>query len=261
MRKTLIQLFTLSLTALLLVSCASRRPQNPQQNVFEVTGASVSGGRGSASELIEQLQRRLDASIAITKRGVPMRKVFLDVGILRSGLNRGLSESESTAQVQVIARDPATSEPVYLTEFDVRASAADPKLSAATLAESIAARIRYAFALSTPAPQSLAEYRPLSTVLRDDVTAPVVPAPVSSGDALLNANTRFTSSGEINIPPPANEFPPAPRPIAETSLRRTLQANGTSAAKEMNAGAVHRKTEGEPCVVTIENDCTAVSAN
>ncbi len=223
------------LAATTLVSCARRPSAGYQPNIFAIPEAIVTASRASDPRLKDELQRRLDAAIAISHRGAPVRKAYLDVAILDSRIAQGAAGFDNSARVQVIARSPLSSEPLFLREFESVSYTTDSALAPAGLADSIAARIRGEFSLAAPAPQSYNPARSISTRLSGQ-NRPKMPQqgnvrPRADGDALLNANTQFGAGGEI-----------------ETRPNVSQQSSGTS-------------SRDEPCIVTEDNDCSYMFEN
>lgn len=258
MRKLVFQLFIIIAAGAALASCAPRKVNYEQRNIFEITAASVSLSGNVDPALGPELQRRLDASIEISHRGSPVRSAYLDVGVLSVNGRRGLGDKSNSARVQVIARDPQTNEPLYLTDFEANSFAGSKAFAAASLAEAIAAHIRIEFALATPSPNAIRPEIEISTRLKNEEWAPTGTArayqPQESGDVLLNANTRFSSDGEIST---ANED----RPKQDGPVRLYVDEK-TGRLTELKP----REDEGdlaegfdndEPCVVTTDNDCAS----
>ncbi|MCO6186133.1 hypothetical protein [Rhizobium sp. L1K21] len=256
MRKLTFHLVLSFLAVALLSACAPRKQTYYQQNVFEITAASISLSASIDPELKAELQRRLDASIEISHRGGPVQAAYLDVGILNVNGGRGLGSRENRARVQVIARNPQTSEPLYLTDFEAVSFAGSRAFASASLAEAIATRIRMEFALAAPSPNAIRPEPQISTRLEGgEAVSPAVARayqPQAGGDALLNSSTRFGSDGEITPEPklPAQNAGPVQLYVDENTGKLTEMPPEED-------GEIAVDGTGEPCVVTLENDCAS----
>jgi len=201
--------FALSLT-MLLGSCTLFQGRSIDRPlVYFVRNVTVMADARVPLELLESVDRRVSSAIAATRAPQGAERVVLLVKIDRLGFGEGARRRLAQADFTVTAVSVETGEPVAKGSFRVNSPTDDPRWARHALAEEIAARIRFAFSLTTPRIRKSLPPRTMSTRLASD--PPPVTAPASSAPDARAAATPSVPQPQkpvvVSVPPP-----PAPPP-------------------------------------------------
>jgi hypothetical protein len=256
--------------ALLLASCSvffGRSIDRPL--VYYVRNVTVMADARIPLDLIESVDRRLSAAIAATRPPSRAERVVLLVKIDRLGFGEGARRRLAQAKFTVTATSVETGQPVAQGVFTVNSPTDDPRWARQALAEEIAARIRFAFSLTTPRVRKTLPPRTISTRLASEPPPTIVPnARAASPRAALVApqaapqKPAAPTAQNTGAPPPPREMaaPPVaevqpPRPAAPAQPARRAADIGKGTPVEQGAvGTIRLRPDCDPAVTA---DCSA----
>lgn len=135
---------------------------------YNVRTASVLANGDVPLDLLAAVDRRVSSAIATTRPPDGAERVVLLIRFDR--VDKGLNARRrlDRAHVTVTASSVETGEPVAEAKFVINAATDDPRFARESLAEQIAARIRFAFSLTTPSLRSTRPKPRISTVLKSE---------------------------------------------------------------------------------------------
>lgn len=272
------------LLGIALASCARKPPvEETRPLLYDVREAAVVAGEGVSPALMRGVDRRLADAIAATQRPLPSPRVVLSVniGTVVKGSGNARGRNSATFTVSAVAVDSGAV--IAAGTFKVDTVSINPTIADQSLAEEIAARIRFAFALVTPSVKPVRLSQRTSTRLIGDAPAsadatpmllpvsPIVPkvapaveqAPVGSD---LEGGAKATISLTPPAAAPAAVTTPATAPVTATATGEATAtpASATAVATPVTPPTVPQghtaKTSdpaaAEPCVVTATQDCS-----
>lgn len=143
--------------------------------VYYVRNVTVMADARIPLDLIESVDRRVSSAIAATRAPAGAERVVLLVKIDHLGFGEGARRRLAQAKFMVTATSVETGEPVAQGFFTVNSPTDDPRWTRQALAEEIAARIRFAFSLTTPRIRKSQPPRTISTRLVSDPAPVIVP--------------------------------------------------------------------------------------
>ena len=254
--------------ALLLVSCSvffGRSIDRPL--VYYVRNVTVMANARVPLELIESVDRRVSAAIAATRPPAGAERVVLLVKIDRLGFGEGARRRLAQAKFTVTATSVETGQPVAQGAFIVNSPTDDPRWARQALAEEIAARVRFAFSLTTPRVRKALPPRSISTRLLSDpppINAPnvqaaspravsVTPQPALQKPVAVVAPGAAASQPplEMAAPPVADVAPPRPAAPAQAARRAADIDKGTP-VEQGAVGTIRLRPDCDPAVTA---DC------
>lgn len=244
--------------ALLLSSCSlfhGRSIDRPL--VYFVRNVTIMADARVPLDLLESVDRRVSAAIAATRAPQGAQRVVLMVKIDRLGFGEGARRRLAQADFTVTAVSVETGEPVAKGSFRVNSWTDDPRWARQALAEEIAARIRFAFSLTTPRIRKTLPPRTMSTRLASD--PPSVTAPKTSAATSRPVSTPSVSQRQkaVVVVPPTPAPPPremAAPPIAETpTVRTTAPAQPARRAADIGKGTPVE--QGAVGTIRLRPDC------
>lgn len=235
--------------------------------VYYVRNVTVMADARIPLDLIENVDRRVSAAIAATRAPQGAERVVLLVKIDRLGFGEGARRRLAQVKFTVTATSVETGEPVAQGAFTVNSPTDEPRWARQALAEEIAARIRFAFSLTTPrirkAPPPA---RTISTRLRTDpalVTAPNT-SPLSPRAAIAPISA---PQKPVVVTAPAVPAPPAPQemaapPVAEVTQPTRPAAPAQPARRAADIGKGTPVEQGAVGAIRLRPDCDpAVTSN
>lgn len=256
--------------ALLLASCSvffGRSIDRPL--VYYVRNVTVMADARIPLDLIESVDRRVSAAIAATRPPAGAERVVLLVKIDRLGFGEGARRRLAQAKFTVTATSVETGQPVAQGVFTVNSPTDDPRWARQALAEEVAARIRFAFSLTTPRVRKPLPQRTISTRLASEPPPIIVPnaraaspraasaAPQAAPrkpSALTTQNTAVPPPPrEMAAPPVAEVQPPQPAAPAQPARRAADIGKGTP----VEQGAVGTIRLRPDCAPAVTPDCSA----
>lgn len=232
--------------------------------VYYVRNVTVMADARIPLDLIDGVDRRVSAAIAATRAPQGAERVVLLVKIDRLGFGEGARRRLAQAKFTVTATSVETGEPVAQGVFTVNSPTDDPRWVRQALAEEIAARIRFAFSLTTPRIRMAAPpARTISTRLKTDPASLIVPntsrvppraaaapkaAPQKPGIATVPAVAAPPPPKEMAAPPvAASAQPTSPRAPAQPARRAADIGSGTP-VEQGASGTIRLRAECDPAV-------------
>lgn len=204
----IVQAAVVLVACMLLASCSvfNRKPiERPLY--YDVRDVSVMAGARVSPVLIAGIDQRISASIAATRRPVPLPRVVLAVRIEKYAVGIGIGSRLNEARFSVSAISVENGETVATGVFDVYSTSENPLMAEESLAEQITARVRYAFSLTTPSLPKPPRAR-AATVRR--VASPDVPDSLASPAPAGVEPVAAPTDGGVEV------VPEAPQPAAQT---------------------------------------------
>lgn len=165
---------------------------NGRPLVYNVRTATILANGDVPLDLLTSLDRRIASAIATTRPPLGAERVVLLVKLDRLTKGFNARRNLDRAYVTVTASSVETGEPVAEAKLVVDASTNDPRYGREQLAEQIAARIRYAFSLTTPRLLVIRPQPRISTILTTEAPAAAPPSltTVQPRDARLDRTPR-----------------------------------------------------------------------
>lgn len=246
---------------LLLASCSliyGRSIDRPL--VYYVRNVTVMADLKVPLDLIESVDRRVSAAIAATRAPQGAERVVLLVKIDRLGYGEGARRSLAQARFTVTATSVETGEPVAQGAFTVNSPTNDPRWARQALAEEIAARIRFAFSLTTPRIRKVVAPRTISTRLKTDPAPVIVPSAAPVKPQATVVEPTVVAPPPVVVTTPANPAPPEPAEMAAPPVRAAAPAQPARRAADIAKGTpVEQGAVGK---IRLRPDCDpAVTAN
>ena len=256
--------------ALLLASCTllyGRTIDRPL--VYFVRNVTVMADARIPLDLIESVDRRVSSAIAATRAPQGAERVVLLVKIDRLGFGEGARRNLAQARFTVTATSVETGDPVAQGSFTVNSPTDDPRWARQALAEEIAARIRFAFSLTTPRIRKVQPPRTMSTRFASDPPPVIVPNAPTASPRAASATPQAPSQKPVVVTPPPTPAPPPPQemaapPVAEAppvrqpappQPPRRASDIGTGTPVEQGAsGTIRLRADCDPAVTP---DCPA----
>lgn len=187
MLRRLLPIVATLLAALTLAGCVAF-PTDPIRRPFfyDVRDVSVIANEQVPLALTTGVDQRVSAAIKATERRVATERVVLTVKIESYRAVRYLGDRRALARFKVTAADVVTGNPVAAGSFLVRSNTDNPDIAIQALADEIAARIRFSFALQTPSLVRVVKPKPrTSTRLKTDYVTEETIAPDATFDAFV----------------------------------------------------------------------------
>jgi hypothetical protein len=256
--------------ALLLASCSvffGRSIDRPL--VYYVRNVTVMADARIPLDLIESVDRRVSAAIAATRPPAGAERVVLLVKIDRLGFGEGARRRLAQAKFTVTATSVETGQPVAQGVFTVNSPTDDPRWARQALAEEVAARIRFAFSLTTPRVRKPLPLRTISTRLASEPPPVIVPnaraAPPRAASVVPQAGPQkpaAPTAQKTAAPPPPREMaaPPVaevqpPRPAAPAQpVRRAADIGKGTPVEQGAVGTIRLRPD---CDLAVTSDCSA----
>jgi hypothetical protein len=187
---------------LCLVSCASIQARMfPKHLVYYVRNVTVMADARMPRDLLSGVDARISAAIAATRPPKGAERVVLMVKIDRLDRGEGARRRLGRAHFTVTATSVDTGEPVAEGRYVVNASTDDPRFAIGSLAEEIAARIRFEFSLAHTLVRTVPAPRTMSTLLKTDPV--VASAPTPPAFPRVSGPSRALQSPAVASPAPA----------------------------------------------------------
>jgi hypothetical protein len=256
---------------MLLASCSvfyGRSINRPL--VYFVRNVTVMADARVPLDLIGSVDSRVSAAIAATRAPAGAERVVLLVKIDRLGFGQGARRHLAQAKFTVTATSVETGEPVAQGSFTVNSPTDNPRWARQALAEEIAARIRFAFSLTTPrVRKTLPPRTPISTRLASDPAPLIVPTGPTSMPRAATVSPGAVSQKPVVEAAPPKPTPPAPQemaapPVVEApKVRAASPAQPTRRAADIGKGTpVEQGAVGTirlrpDCDPTVTPDCPA----
>lgn len=225
--------------------------------VYYVRNVTVMADARIPLDLIDNVDRRVSAAIAATRAPQGAERVVLLVKIDRLGFGEGARRRLAQAKFTVTATSVETGEPVAQGAFTVNSPTDDPRWARQALAEEIAARVRFAFSLTTPrVRKALPPARTISTRLKTDPAPLIVPnmSPVAPSAAIApKAAPQMPAVVTVPAAPVPQEM--AAPPVAETAQPARPAAPVQPARRSADIGKGTPVEQGAVGTIRLRPDC------
>ncbi|MEQ8307596.1 MAG: hypothetical protein RIA09_13625 [Hoeflea sp.] len=254
-----------------LTACAGRpKPLEPSYPV-SVTSVRVTAEASVDAGFALQLQERLENTLGRSTRdigsAVSLRVIVRD----RSSTEGGIpffNDARQLAEVELVLNDDASGQDIRSRLVRSSVASRDVERADLLLISRLASDIRGVLGLSGY------PYYPVAGAKRD-VVRPVFRDDESGdgrfsdlelrSDPLLNGSVTPTTADldpeerakpRINISKPLLSSEPEPDPTVEPTAAPAMSGSGTSAPAIQEAQASEGILDDEPCIITVENDCS-----
>ena len=222
----------------LLASCSLLHGRSIDRPlVYYVRNVTVIADARIPLDLIENVDRRVSASIAATRAPQGAERVVLLVKIDRLGFGEGARRRLAQAKFTVTATSVETGEPVAQGSFTVNSPTDDPRWARQTLAEEIAARIRFAFSLTTPRIRKAQPPRTISTRLVSDPPPVIVPNAPASVPRAASVSPQAAAEKPVVVAAPPKPASPAPKEMAAPPVVEAQQVPAAAPAQPARRAA------------------------
>jgi hypothetical protein len=265
--------FSLFVTLLVLgflVSACATHPRQVEEapQIFDIKAVSVSANADISAVIIRNVKISLDKAAAATARPIPLPAVTMNVHIVSISSGIGIDGARSQAEVSVVLADLADNHPIEVKNFLIYSFSIDTRTADAALAEAIASRLRFEYALMMPQIRSV--FHPnISTRMRSDdpnynpnvnrsntdekpMVIPLKTAPIigADQDPLLNSKTKTEPQIAVD-PVPNAKMKPADSKPAENAFEAGAKTKVVITPKKVAPAS------DEPCVETLDKKCSA----
>lgn len=258
MPRLILRVILLAVLSALVAACAARRPTVDDTRMFDIRAVGVTGNEGVPGNVLTGIRSQMELAIESTVHAVPKIRAVMNIHIARVERD---GNGRAQAELSVTVSDVASAQPVLVRSYLVLAFSERARVSNAVIADAIASRLRYEFALSLPPIRPVLRHNPaLATKLRKgvDVDAkpikpiviPLKTAPVigTDQDPLLNSKTKVAPVEE-----PA-KIEPAIKAKTTVPAENALES-GAKAKVTIKPQPSTDTSDDEPCVETIEQKC------
>lgn len=223
---------------LLLVSCSLFQGRSIDRPlVYYVRNVTVMADAKIPLDLIDSVDRRVSAAIAATRAPQGAERVVLLVKIDHLGFGEGARRHLAQAKFTVTATSIETGEPVAQGSFTVNSPTDDPRWARQALAEEIAARIRFAFSLTTPRIRKTLPSRSISTRLASDPAPVIVPNAPAATPRAASVSPQAAPQKPVVVTAPAEAAKPAPQEMAAPPVAESHSVNAVSPAQPARRAA------------------------
>ena len=265
-------LLVLSLT---LVACGTRPRQaavDPAR-LFEIRAVAVTSNGGVPRGVLSGIQQQIELAIAATSYAVPMPRAVMNIHVVGVTKLRGDGAGRAQTEISVMLSDVESGQTVLARNYLILAFSERGRVSDAAIVGAVAARLRYEFALVTPAIRPLVHDPRLSTRLKSNpgeitikenrpLVIPLKTAPVlgADQDPLLNSKTRIEVDPEPARVEPALKVKPVvkieenKKPV-ETPTENTLESGAKVKVVIKPKASDAAPADDEPCVETLDKKC------
>jgi hypothetical protein len=233
--------------------------------MFDVRGVGVTANGGVPGGVINGLGRQMQLAVDATTSPIPKVRSVMNIHIASVSRDRA---GHAQAELSVTLSDVDSGQPVLVRSYLVLASSETSRISDAAIADAIASRLRYEYALSMPAIRQVVRHDPaLSTRLKTEkprrekavkpIVIPLKTAPVvgADQDPVLNSRTKMEPVEEpAKVEPAVKVEKPAAvekKPAADATVESGAKAKVVIKPK----AAEEAPADDEPCVETLDKKC------
>lgn len=208
---------------------------------YHVRDVTVVADATVPTRIIAGVDRRVSAAIAATRPPAGAERVVVLVRIERLGYGFNARRQLRTARFSVTAVSVETGDPVATGSFQVNNPTDDPMMAEESLAEEIASRVRFAFALASPSLRKVVRPPRTQSTRLKTALLPDAPTVVAPAAAIL------TEPAPAPIQAPSQ----APAAIPAGAIETNVEEGASGVVKLGGAAPVL------PCDPAKDQDCTA----
>lgn len=264
MHRLILRVALLALLSAIVAACGTRPRQTVDTaRMFDVRGVGVTANGGVPTGVINAIGRQMDLAVEATTSPIPKTRAVMNIHVASVSRDRG---GHAQAEISVTLSDVESGQPVLVRSYLILASSEGGRVSDAVIADAVASRLRYEYALSMPAIRKVLRHDPaLSTRLKTDkarrekpvkpIVIPLKTAPVvgADQDPVLNSKTRIEPVEEPAKVEPAVQ---AEKPVRVEEKPASAVESGAKAKVVIKPKATEEApAEDEPCVETLEKKC------
>lgn len=265
MYRLVLRAFFLALLSVIVASCGTRpREQVDAPRMFDVRGVGVTGNGGVSGAILNNIDRQINLAIAATTYPVPKVRAVMNVHVASVTRDKA---GHAQAEISVTLSDVDSGQPVLVRAYLILASSERSRISDAAIADAIAGRLRYEFALTMPPIREVVQHDPaLSTRLKTDVerkekqakpiVIPLKTAPVlgADQDPVLNSRTKVEPSEEPAKVEPAVKVE-KPVAIEKKPADNAVESGAKVKVVIKPKASEEAPADDEPCVETLDKKC------
>lgn len=259
MYRLVLRVVFLVLLSALVTACGTRPRQTVDAaRMFDIRGVGVTANGGVPGGVINGIERQMELAIEATTSPIPKVRAVMNIHVASVGRDRA---GHAQAEVSVTLSDVETGQPVLMRAYLVLTASESGRVSDAAIADAIASRLRYEYALSMPAIRQVVRHDPaLSTRLKTDkerrakpikpILIPLKTAPAlgADQDPVLNSKTKVEPVEEPAKVEPAVKVEKKPAEATVESGAKAKVVIKPKATEEVPA-------DDEPCVETLDKKC------
>jgi hypothetical protein len=265
MYRLILRVALLALLSAIVAACGTRPRQTVDTaRMFDVRAVGVTANGGVPGGVISAIERQMELSIQATTSPIPKVRAVMNIHIASVSRDRA---GHGQAEISVTLTDVDSSQPVLVRSYLILASSEGGRVSDAAIADAIASRLRYEYALSMPAIRKVLRHDPaLSTRLktRNDrrektvkpIVIPLKTAPVvgADQDPMLNSKTTIEPVEEPAKVEPAVKVE-KPAAVEKKPADATVEAGAKAKVVIKPKATDEAPADDEPCVETLEQKC------
>lgn len=265
MHRLILRVVLLALLSALVAACGTRPRQTVDTaRMFDIRGVGVTADGGVPGAVISGLEWQMQRAVEATTSPIPKLRAVMTIHVASVSRDRA---GRAQAEVSVTLSDVESGQPVLMRAYLVLASSEAGQVSDAAMAEAIASRLRYEYALSMPAIREVTRHDPtISTRLKPagerlekpvkPIVIPLKAAPLvgADQDPVLNSRTRVEPA----------EKPAKVEPVVKVDKPARKEKKPADNAVETGAkvkvvikpkAAEEAPADDEPCVETLDRKC------
>ena len=265
MYRLVLRVALLALLSALVAACGTRPRQTVDTaRMFDVRAVGVTANGGVPGSVINGIERQMQLAIDVTTSPIPKVRAVMNIHIASVERDRlGHAQSE----ISVTLSDVESGQPVLVRSYLILASSEGRRISDAAIADAIASRLRYEYALSMPAIRDVVRHDPaVSTRLRADkarrekpvkpIVIPLKTAPVvgADQDPVLNSKTKVEPVDEPARVEPAVKVE-KPAAVENTPADNAVESGAKAKVVIKPKETEEAPADDEPCVETLEKKC------
>jgi hypothetical protein len=265
MYRLILRVALLALLSAIVAACGTRPRQTVDTaRMFDVRGVGVTANGGVPAGVINAIERQMELAINATTSPIPKVRAVMNIHVASVSRDRG---GRAQAEISVTLSDVGSGQPVLVRSYLILASSEGTRVSDAAIADAIASRLRYEYALSMPAIRDVLRHDPaLSTKLKTDkarrekpvkpIVIPLRTAPVvgADQDPVLNSKTKIEPVEEPAKVEPAVKVE-KPAQVEEKPASATVESGAKVKVVIKPKATEEAPADDEPCVETLEKKC------
>jgi hypothetical protein len=265
MHRLVLRVIVLMVLSAIVAACGTRPRQTVDQaRMFDVRGVGVTANGGVPGGVINGIERQMKLAIDATTSAVPKVRAVMNIHVASVGRDR---TGHAQAEISVTLSDVESGTPVLVRNYLVLATSEGGRVSDAAIADAIASRLRYEYALSMPAIRAVVHHDPaLSTRLKGDkerrekpvkpIVIPLKTAPVlgADQDPVLNSKTKVEPVEEPAKVEPAVKVE-KPAPVEKKPADATVESGAKAKVVIKPKATEDAPADDEPCVETLDKKC------
>jgi hypothetical protein len=265
MYRLILRTALLVLLSAIVTACGTRPRQTVDTaRMFDVRAVGVTANGGVPGAVINGIKRQMQLAIEATTAPIPRARAVMNIHVASVSRDRA---GHGQAEISVTLSDVDSGQPVLVRSYLVLAASESSRISDAAIADAVASRLRYEYALSMPAIRDVVRHDPaLSTRLKTDkprrekavkpIIIPLKTAPVvgADQDPVLNSKTKVEPIEEPAKVEPAVKVE-KPVAVDKKPADATVESGAKVKVVIKPKATQEAPADDEPCVETLEKKC------